>query len=55
MRRTIHYPSNEAPGTIIIDPQNRFLYLVMGGRRGGPLRDRSGTARLRMVGRGNDP
>jgi lipoprotein-anchoring transpeptidase ErfK/SrfK len=31
LRRTIHYPSNEAPGTIIIDPQNRFLYLVMGG------------------------
>ena len=33
LRRTIHYPSNEAPGTIIIDPQNRFLYLVIGGGR----------------------
>jgi lipoprotein-anchoring transpeptidase ErfK/SrfK len=33
LRRIVHYPSNEAPGTIIIDPQNRFLYLVMGGGR----------------------
>jgi lipoprotein-anchoring transpeptidase ErfK/SrfK len=33
LRRTIHYPSNETPGTIIIDPQSRFLYLVMGGGR----------------------
>jgi lipoprotein-anchoring transpeptidase ErfK/SrfK len=33
LRRTVSYPSSDAPGTIIIDPQNRFLYLVMGGGR----------------------
>jgi lipoprotein-anchoring transpeptidase ErfK/SrfK len=33
LRRTVYYPSNEAPGTIIVDPQNRFLYLVAGGGR----------------------
>jgi lipoprotein-anchoring transpeptidase ErfK/SrfK len=31
MRTTVYYPSNEQPGTIIIDPRNRFLYLVQGG------------------------
>jgi lipoprotein-anchoring transpeptidase ErfK/SrfK len=33
MRTTVNYPTNEQPGTIIIDPQNRFLYLVQGGGR----------------------
>ena len=33
LRKTVYYPSNESPGTIIIDPQNRFLYFVMGGGR----------------------
>ena len=27
------YASREAPGTIVIDPQNRFLYLVQGTAR----------------------
>jgi lipoprotein-anchoring transpeptidase ErfK/SrfK len=31
LRRTVSYPTNEAPGTIVVDPQNRFLYLVQGG------------------------
>jgi lipoprotein-anchoring transpeptidase ErfK/SrfK len=31
MRTTVYYASNEPPGTIIIDPRNRFLYLVQGG------------------------
>ena len=26
------YPTNEAPGTIVIDPQRHFLYLVQGAR-----------------------
>jgi lipoprotein-anchoring transpeptidase ErfK/SrfK len=30
LRRTVRYPANEAPGTIIIDPRNRFLYFVLG-------------------------
>jgi len=33
LRQAVTYPSNEAPGTIIIDPQRHFLYLVQGGGR----------------------
>ena len=31
LRRIVSYPTQEQPGTIVIDPQNRFLYLVQGG------------------------
>ena len=31
LRRTVSYPSSEPPGTIIIDPASRFLYLVQEG------------------------
>jgi lipoprotein-anchoring transpeptidase ErfK/SrfK len=31
LRRTVSYPSSEPAGTIIIDPENRFLYLIQGG------------------------
>jgi lipoprotein-anchoring transpeptidase ErfK/SrfK len=30
-RRTIEYRSSEAPGTIVIDTQNTYLYLVLSG------------------------
>ena len=30
-RRTVEYPSNEAPGTIIIDTPNTYLYYVLPG------------------------
>jgi len=30
-RVTVDYPSNEAPGTIIVDTQNTYLYLILGG------------------------
>ena len=33
LRAAVHYPSQEAPGTIIINPQSRYLYLVQGGGR----------------------
>jgi lipoprotein-anchoring transpeptidase ErfK/SrfK len=33
LRQTVYYPSNEGPGTIIVDPHNRFLYWVAGGGR----------------------
>lgn len=33
LRRAVSYPSNEPPGTIIVDPQSRYLYLVQGGGR----------------------
>jgi lipoprotein-anchoring transpeptidase ErfK/SrfK len=33
LRRAVSYPSNQSPGTIVIDPQSRFLYLVQGAGR----------------------
>jgi lipoprotein-anchoring transpeptidase ErfK/SrfK len=33
LRRAVYFPSNEPPGTIIIDPQSRYLYLVQGNGR----------------------
>ena len=30
-RVTVDYPSNEAPGTVIVDTQNTYLYYVLGG------------------------
>jgi lipoprotein-anchoring transpeptidase ErfK/SrfK len=32
-RQIVRYPTNEAPGTIIIDTPNTYLYLVLGGGR----------------------
>lgn len=33
LRTTVSYPTNEAPGTIIIDPRHHFLYFIEGGGR----------------------
>ena len=33
MRQAISYPSAETPGTLIVDPQNHFLYFIEGGSR----------------------
>jgi lipoprotein-anchoring transpeptidase ErfK/SrfK len=33
LRRSVNYPTDEAPGTIVIDPQRHFLYFVEGGGR----------------------
>jgi lipoprotein-anchoring transpeptidase ErfK/SrfK len=33
LRKSIYYPTDEPPGTIVIDPQRRFLYLIEGGGR----------------------
>jgi lipoprotein-anchoring transpeptidase ErfK/SrfK len=30
LRRTVYYPTREASGTIIIDPQNHYLYFIEG-------------------------
>src|SRR5512143_3024442 len=35
LRASIYYRTSEAPGTIVIDPQRHFLYLVEGGGRAG--------------------
>jgi lipoprotein-anchoring transpeptidase ErfK/SrfK len=31
LRKVVYYPTREQPGTIVIDPQNHFLYLVQQG------------------------
>lgn len=33
LRKAVYYQTRERPGTIVIDPQNHFLYLVQGGGR----------------------
>jgi lipoprotein-anchoring transpeptidase ErfK/SrfK len=33
LRRSVYYPVDEPPGTIIIDPQRHFLFFVEGGGR----------------------
>ena len=33
LRKSVYYPTDEPPGTIVIDPQRHFLYLVEGGGR----------------------
>ena len=33
LRQVVFYPTNEQPGTIVIDPHNHFLYLVQGSGR----------------------
>jgi lipoprotein-anchoring transpeptidase ErfK/SrfK len=33
LRRSVYYPTDEAPGTIVIDPQQHFLYFMEGGGR----------------------
>jgi lipoprotein-anchoring transpeptidase ErfK/SrfK len=33
LRREVSYPTGEQPGTIVIDPQSRYLYFVEGGGR----------------------
>jgi lipoprotein-anchoring transpeptidase ErfK/SrfK len=33
LRKAVYYPTNEAPGSIIIDPPHHFLYLVQEGGR----------------------
>src|SRR5260221_14336773 len=35
-RGTVDYPSNEAPGTIIVDTPNTYLYYVLGGGKAIP-------------------
>jgi lipoprotein-anchoring transpeptidase ErfK/SrfK len=33
LRKSVYYPTDEAPGTIVIDPQHHFLYFVEGEGR----------------------
>jgi len=51
LRRSVYYPTDEQPGTIVIDPQAHFLYLVEGGWARHSLWRRRWPKRIRMVGR----
>jgi lipoprotein-anchoring transpeptidase ErfK/SrfK len=33
LRKSVYYPTDEAPGTIVVDPQRHFLYFVEGDGR----------------------
>lgn len=33
LRKSVYYPTDEPPGTIVVDPQRHFLYFVEGGGR----------------------
>ena len=37
-RHVVDYPRKEAPGTILVDTDARYLYYVLPGRQGDPLR-----------------
>ena len=33
LRKSVYYPTDETPGTIVVDPQRHFLYFIEGGGR----------------------
>jgi lipoprotein-anchoring transpeptidase ErfK/SrfK len=33
LRKSVYYPTDEPPGTIVVDPQRHFLYFIEGGGR----------------------
>ncbi len=49
-RQIVSYPTREAPGTVIIDTPNTYLYYVLWWRPGDPLRHRCRPRRLHLVG-----
>ena len=49
-RQVVDYRTSEAPGTIIVDTPNTYLYLVMPRRQGDALRHRRRPRRFRLVG-----
>ena len=51
LRQEVAYPGREAPGTIIVDTENKFLYLIEGGGQGVALRHWRRPAGFFMGGR----
>ena len=49
-RQVVDYRTSEAPGTIIVDTPNTYLYLVMPRRQGDALRHRRRPRRFHLVG-----
>ncbi len=52
-RQLIDYPTDQPPGTLIVDPQNRFLYLVQEGGKAMRYGVGVGKAGLEFTGTGN--
>ena len=50
MRQEVSYPGKEAAGTIIVNTNERMLYLVQSERQGDPLRHRRRPAGLHLGG-----
>ena len=50
LRQEVAYSGKEAPGTIVIDTPNHFLYLGRGRGQGDPLRHRRRPSWLHLVG-----
>jgi len=53
-RQIVSYATREAPGTVVIDTPNTYLYYVLGRRPGDPLRHRRRPRRLHLVRRSVD-
>ena len=49
-RQVVNYSTSEAPGTIIIDTPNTYLYFVLGDGKATALRHRCRPPGLHMVG-----
>ena len=49
-RRVLDYPTQEKPGSIVIDTRGRYLYYVEGPGQGDPLWHRRRPRRLHLVG-----
>ena len=54
MRQEVDYRGAEAPGTIVVDTPDKFLFLIEPGGRALRYGDRRRASRLRMVGRQAD-
>src|ERR1700716_1921949 len=52
-RQLVGYPTREAPGTIVVDTPNTYLYLVLGG--GQAMRYGTGVGREGSIGPGVGP
>ena len=53
-RQEVEYRGKEAPGTIVIDTPNKFLYLVEARRQGDALRRRRRSPGFHLGGRAHD-
>ena len=55
LRQIVQDPTGEQPGTIVVDTNDKFLYLVREGGQADPLRRRHRQGRLCLVRTGRCP